>query len=658
MAAVAFAVFLLYSNTFNVPFQFDDSVNIVKNPAIQDFSYFLDTSKVESMNSSYELNRPIFKTRYIGYLTFALNYALGGLDVRGYHLVNILIHIVNSMLLYWLLFLIFKSPYFLRNGNAASVSSGGRNLIIVFTVLLFASHPLQTQAITYIVQRFASLTAMFYLLTMVLYVKFRLSQGDKAAGAEIKLFRLSYYAVSLLSAVLAMKTKELAVTIPVMLTVIEFMFFEGTTRRRVLYLLPFLLATLIIPLSLSGTRLWSEMDAGLDEAAANISGAKGDISRGDYLLTQFRVIVTYLRLLLFPAGQNLDYDYPIYTSFLSPAVITSFIFLSAIVILGAVLWRLSGDRKGESGWRLRLISFGIFWFFVTIAPESSIIPINDVIFEHRVYLPSAGFFLVLTSSLELFISRWEYKFSALRKVIASLLLLIIAGLSAATYVRNMIWTDKVTLWEDVVKKSPYKARPHNILGSIYASQNRIDEAVQQFKEAIAVDPRTYEAHYSLGVAYLGLGRTEDAINEYKAALSLKMDYAEAHFNLGVCYSKLGRVEEAIKAYQMAIMIHPDSANAYNNLGNAYSKQGRMEAAVAEYRNALKYKPDFFEAHYNLGSVYARLCRKDDALNEYRISLSIRPDSADALRNIEKYSAIANGVRANENCGALQNGDGQ
>ncbi len=165
---------LAYSNILNAPFVFDDSVYIVDNPAIKDFQYFTDTSRVNDL-AIHDGLKAIFKTRYIGYLTFAVNYALHGLDVRGYHLFNILVHIINSLLLYWLVILTFRTPFFaVHNGKGTYHPDGFSNFIAVFTALLFAVHPVQTQAITYITQRFASLAALFYLLSLVTYIKFRI----------------------------------------------------------------------------------------------------------------------------------------------------------------------------------------------------------------------------------------------------------------------------------------------------------------------------------------------------------------------------------------------------------------------------------------------------------------------------------------------------
>ncbi|MBI4837893.1 MAG: hypothetical protein HY806_01860 [Nitrospirae bacterium] len=340
-----------YSNTFNVPFYLDDVPNIAENPIIKNFQYFTDPSNAKGL--------PLytgFKMRFIGYLTFALNYKLHDLDVTGYHIFNISVHIINALLIYWLILLTFQTPWFSviarrettkqsplpeiapaenRHRNDSRVLFQPSPLILhpsliaFFSALIFVSHPIQTQAVTYTVQRFTSLATMFYLISLVMYIKSRLRWTIKAtveAKAEVNIFStLTFYFLSLLSAVLAMKTKEIAFTLPVTIAIYEFMFFNGKIKKKVLYLIPLLLTLFIIPLNIVdlSKNIGNLMDKISDATKVQIVS----MTRWDYLFTQFRVIVTYIRLLFLPINQNLDYDYPIYYSLLNPDVFLSFLFL-------------------------------------------------------------------------------------------------------------------------------------------------------------------------------------------------------------------------------------------------------------------------------------------------------------------------------------------
>ncbi|MBI4823704.1 MAG: hypothetical protein HY805_05685, partial [Nitrospirae bacterium] len=280
---IAILGILSYSNTFNVPFQWDEQELIENNPIVKNLSYFLEPSKAKGFEFYNAL-----KSRYIGYLTFALNYKLHGFDVTGYHVFNITIHILNALLVYFLVVLTFRTPYlsnppsspFNKGGKEGDLEKGG--YIALFSALLFVSHPIQTEAVTYIFQRLASLCAFFYLLSLVLYIKWRLQvtlsltlphQGGgkwwgrlhyfrrlspspnplpRGEGVRGRVMPLLLYLASLLSAILAMKTKENAFTLPIVITLYEFFFFKGSLGKRVLYLIPLLLTMLIIPLTLIG----------------------------------------------------------------------------------------------------------------------------------------------------------------------------------------------------------------------------------------------------------------------------------------------------------------------------------------------------------------------------------------------------------------------
>jgi tetratricopeptide (TPR) repeat protein len=506
--AILFSTFLIYSNTFNAPFLFDDLPNITENPAIKDLYNFWPPSG----------------TRWFGSLTFAINYRLGGMAPFGFHIVNLAIHILNAFLVYWLVLLTLKTPYVM---SVNKTHEDSQHLAALFSSLLFLSHPIQTQAVTYIVQRFASLATLFYLMSLVMYIKWKESKGQQGNPYTP---HAVLYAVSLLSAILAMKTKEIAFTLPMVMVIYEFMFFQGKIKRRVLYLVPFVLTMLIVPLTLTGAGGSLTEIKGIDEAAANLSETQ-DISRLDYLYTQFRVIVTYLRLLFLPINQNLDYDYPIYSTFFNPEVFISFISLLLVFVVGIYLHRLSEKSEEKDRYWLRLMSFGIFWFFVTLSVESSIIPIRDVIYEHRVYLPSVGFFVALTSGIRLFSKRWGRRRAYAEKTVMYVMLLAVIMTAAATYARNSVWGERVTLWADVTKKSPNKAR----------------------------------TRYNLGNEYSKLGYIDEAINEYIAALKIKPDYADAHYNLGASFAYIGRIDEAIIEFQEVLKLNPKDTEVRKNL---------------------------------------------------------------------------------------------
>jgi tetratricopeptide (TPR) repeat protein len=581
---------LIYSNTFSASFHFDDGVNIVDNPRIKHLPNLLDFSG----------------SRYVGFLSFALNYHFAGLSLFGFHLVNLIIHISNGFLVFLLVRLLFRissTPHLTPNALRFTTAPW----IALSTALLFVVHPVQTEAVTYIVQRFASLATLFYLLTVLFYLKWRLSPAQTPS-------RFAWYAAAILATILAMKTKEITLTLPFMLLLVEYIGFGPPARKQWIDLIPFFLILPIIPLSRPGA---------LGEGEAGFASDVHALSRPDYLFTQFRVIVTYLRLLVFPVNQNLDYDFPTAHSLFEPPVFLSFLLLST---LGAVaVYLLFFSRRTATDPRLRLIGFGILWFFITLSIESSLIPIRDIIFEHRIYLPSVGFWLAVTAALFGYSDRWRIPAAI---GLGGMIVLY----SIATYQRNRVWQDELSLWSDVVQKSPNKARGHVNLGATYIDQDRLDEAIRECITALALQPGFAEAHYNMGLIYYKQGKIPDAFGKFEAAIKLKPDYAEAHNNLGLVYKATRRLDDAIREYNAALSINPDYAEAHSNLGVIYKETGKYDEAIQEYKTALSIKPDYAEIHNNLGNVYQRMGRFDEALQEYQNAILIKSDYPSAYFN--------------------------
>jgi tetratricopeptide (TPR) repeat protein len=613
---------LIYSNTFSASFHFDDVPNITDNPKIKHLVNLLDFSG----------------SRYVGFLTFALNYRFGGLSLFGFHLVNLLIHIANGLLVYGLVRLLLKSPRLLPSPALTPAAPA----IALCTALLFVVHPIQTQAVTYIVQRFASLATLFYLLTLLCYLKWRLSPPDNNR-------RHLWYAAAFLATLLAMKTKETTFTLPFMLLLVEIVGFGSPSRKQWIGLIPFFLTLPIIPLSRPGA---------LGEGEAGFARDAYALSRPDYLFTQCRVIITYLRLLVLPVDQNLDYDFPASHSLFEPPVILSFLFLTALLLTAVYLLFVS--RRAAADPRLRLIGFGILWFFLALSIESSIIPIRDVIFEHRLYLPSIGFWLAVTTALFGFFYRWRILVAV---GLAGLILLF----ASATYQRNRVWQDEISLWSDVVQKRPDKVRGYLSLGVAYKALGQIDQAVQEYKTAITIQPDYADAHNNLGVAYKEMGKYDEAIAEYKTAISIAPGLAMAHNNLGETLDKLGRVPEAFVEIQKAVQLKPDDALIHYNLGNIYREGGQFERAIQEFKTAsilnpdhfdafnnlglgyyiqgrlpealialkraVQIKPDYAEAHNNLGVVYKELKKNEEAIQEFQTAIRLKPDHVDSYYNL-------------------------
>ncbi|MBF0560242.1 MAG: tetratricopeptide repeat protein [Nitrospirae bacterium] len=605
IACLVFTVILIYANAVDAPFQWDETSYIVGNPIVKNLHYFSNPSDARGLGLYNAM-----MLRYIGYLTFSLDYRLHGTSVTGYHIVNIAIPAANSILVYLLVLLTFRTPFFLRGVNSgfSRFTFHDTRLIAFFSALIFAAHPLQTEAVTYVFQRFASLSALFYLLSLVMYILSR---------SEDRPRRIFYYSMAFISALLAMKTKENAFTLPITIILYEFCFFNDAQRpalyaKRFYYLVPIVLTLAIVPLTLMNLTGNVQLDPG--EYGAKL------FSRSEYLFTQFRVIVTYIRLLFFPIGQNFDYDYPIFQSFFAPPVVLSFVFLAALFALGVYLIMRTKDKG------LRLAGFGILWFFITLSVESTIIPIPMIINEYRVYLPSVGLIISVISGAFLLASRAPvFLFAAL--------FLATAVLSVSTHLRNLVWADDVRLWEDTVKKSPDKARTHFSLANHYASLKMYDEAIEQHMIAIRLKPDYAEAYNNLGSIYKERGMLDSATEQYITAVKLSPDSASAHNNLGNIYQARNMPSAAEEQYLFTLKLKPDFAEGHYNLGLVYQTRGMHEKAVQQYIMAIDLAPDYTEAHNNLGSVYQLLNMFDKAIEQYAWAVTLKPDYPEARFNL-------------------------
>ncbi|MBI5642763.1 MAG: tetratricopeptide repeat protein [Deltaproteobacteria bacterium] len=568
---LALAALLIYSNTFSYPFVFDDGMYIVGNRGVHALSNFW----------------PPVGTRYLGYLSFAVNYSLGGVDTTGYHIVNTFIHVLNGILVYLLVTLTFKTPW--MEGAGIGDKKDAAFALALISSVIFIVHPVQTQAVTYVTQRFASLATLFYLLSLVLYIRWRASGNGRWV-----------YVLAVITTVSAQMTKEISFTLPFLIALYELMFFSGPCRKRFWYLIPFLLTLLVIPLS-----LLSPASGGLDlDVSENIREKQVQelvsLSPYQYFSTQLRVIVTYLRLLALPVKQTLDYDYPRIESFFAPEALISFFFLLSIAIAAVAVF-LRARRIKEPF--LAIISLGVFWFFITLSIESSVIPIQDVIFEHRLYLPSVGAFMAASAVIVYLLSYLKGKgagFSVITMAVVALAMLSVP-LGAASYKRNLAWKDELTLWKDTVEKSPGKTRPHNNLGDIYFRMGRMDEAIAEFEAAKNLKPDV-KTFFNLGSAYYKKGRLEESIAELKTAIGLKPDFADAHYNLAAAYRAAGMMDGALAELEAAVRYKPDKWNAHYNLGLMYQSRGRVDDARREFATVIALKPDFAEARDSLRSL--------------------------------------------------------
>jgi tetratricopeptide (TPR) repeat protein len=581
---LACLIILIYSNTFNVGFVFDDDGSIVSNELVHIYNLSqLNPARLAAM----------FKAgRSVALLSFAVNFYFGRLNVFGYHLVNLIIHIFAS----WAVYLFIRSTMDLTGSKRVR-----SDRIAFIASLLFAVHPVQTQSVTYIVQRETSLATLFYLAAILFYIHTRVS-GKKG-----------YFFATALLFLLAVGTKQNAAILPVILLGYEFYFFQGLNpqwlKKNRGVLVGAVLSPLVAGLLYTGPNLIAWMNARYAERSFTLV---------ERVLTQQRVLLHYLSLLFFPLPSrlNLDYDFPLSHGFSIPTVTAIAFTITALVL--AV--RLAKSRP--------ILSFCILWYYINLFIESSILAL-EMVYEHRLYLPSIGIFLLFAVLFHDHVLRYPARRVWGMAGIAGL----VAIFSFFSFRRNFVWKDDMSLWSDVIKKSPGKSRPHNNLGNVYLNRGNTRMAVEHHKRAIELDPENHDAHYNLGNDYLHTNRLDEAVGFYKEAIRLKPDYAKAYANLGTVYNALGRYDEAIAQARLALKYRPYYVDVYYNLGNAYFYKRDYRTALKHYLHVISAKPDHDKAYNNIGGVYMLLEQPRKAIEYYRKAVRYDPRAPDYVNNL-------------------------
>jgi hypothetical protein len=442
--------------------------------------------------------------RFLPATTFVANFVTSGVEPFGYHVVNLAVHLLTSLGVFRLAFLLCATPR-LRATRLADHAV----LFATVSALIFACHPLQTQAVTYIIQRIAAMAAMFYVWCIAAYLSARLCQERHRAAAA----RRRYLGCAGL-AMAAVLSKENAVSLPaaVMLTEVAFFGVRGAGRlvRNSVWALPILL----LPVAWKVWR-WRPLSGGVESMgwAERISEAvlAQGVPRGEglsileYATAQITVVPRYLWLMFVPVGLNVDHDVPVRLD-LSAPVVAGLILLGALCGFGVYCLR-----------RWPLVGFGILWFFVTMSVESSFVPIRDLMMEHRVYLAMPGFSLLL-AALVVWSSNRNRR-AAL--TVATAVLLLLGGL---TFARNRVWRTPLSLWRDAVAKSPNKARVHVNVGVAYHGEDNFDKAIHHYCRALALEPNINLVRDNIEIALEQQGKL-DAI--YARAVPRPADFPGA-----------------------------------------------------------------------------------------------------------------------------------
>jgi tetratricopeptide (TPR) repeat protein len=590
---------LAYISSFKGVFLFDD-LDIQKNPYIQHL-----WPPWSSLFAPPNISRPLLG------LTLAINHAAGGFDVWGYHALNLTIHLLAGLALFGVVRRTLLGP---RLKERFGPSSSGLALAIALIWLL---HPLQTESVTYIIQRCEALMGLFYLVTLYCVVR----------GADSEKDRL-WYTTAVFACLGGMLCKQVMITAPIVVLIYDFLFLSGSVRE-VLQKRGRLYGGLALT--------WGVLAATTIAAPRNATAgfAVASITPWDYLKSEFGVIVYYIRLAIYPDSLCLDYGWPKATN-------VSRILASGLMVLGlagATIWALI---------RRKPIAFLGVWFFGILSLTSSFMPFADLAFEHRMYLPLAALVAlivlggyVLGGLLPAKVSRQRPPGWHPGKPLAVAIIgMVTIGLFSLTVLRNSDYDSGIAMWADVVKKRPGNVRAHNNLGELLAKQGELDRASTEFSEALQINPEYAQAQQNLGMVFIQQGKLDDGIAHLSRAVEIDPSAYEAYTRLGAALANQRRIEEAIAAFSKALAIQPDYGPALANLGFAQERDGKTEDAIASLNAALPRVAGAdlsARVHFGLGNLSSARGETQDAIAHYREVLRLKPDFVPAQQRLKQIS---------------------
>ncbi|MBU0676275.1 MAG: tetratricopeptide repeat protein [Proteobacteria bacterium] len=590
---------LIYVHTVDNELVFDDGV-VTSNPALRITSLTPQVIADVIMNPL-----PTLRYRPVANLSFALNYYMTGDSVSSYRLTNIFIHITAAVFFYLLLSVTLTLPGI----GEKERSSPWLPLIVA---LIWAVHPVQTQAVSYLVQRMTSLVGLFCLMSLYFYTLGRLAASTRG--------RFGFLFVSGFSALLALGSKENAVILPLLILLYERFFFRdldwGWLRRTSGWILGCVLVLAGASILYLGSTPLTNLLAGYGER---------DFTLTERLLTESRVLWQYISLLILPLPSrlNLDYDFSLSHSLVDP--------LTTIpAIIGLVLMAVTAVfivRKE------RLIAFGLFWFLLTLLIESTVVPL-EIIFEHRLYLPSMFMMVVPVVVVSRLVADYRVRLT--------LVAVIVLLFSVWTYQRNFIWQNGLTLWTDCVQKSPGKARPHNNLGNALMKVGDYNGARREFQAALAIKPDIAETYNSIGILLYLTQKPDEAIGFFEKSLSLQKNNRGALFNLGNLMLEKGDLAAAKTYFREGTKVFPNDEKAFFYLGVVSERQGDFPGARDYYRKAIQLDPAYLAACNNLGILLATENRLIEARELFQAALRFHPEDSAARNNLDRVNKILRG----------------
>lgn len=592
---LAVLTMLIYYPSLTYPFQFDDIANISKR-----FGIRFDNP----------LSRCWASSRWFGDWLNSINFQIGRFEPFYYRLINVMIHICAGLCVFYLVLALCKflekKPFFYNNAHLLAFVSSG----------LFLLHPVQTQTVSYVIQaRLEGLASLFVLATLLAYVK--------AVDAKSMVTKAILVASMFFFGFLSCGTKELVIVLPVLLVLIDWFFISqeewASFKKRAWLFGVFGLCFTLFMLHHVGVKfaldaLMLKVSTGNNRGNILTTAAFDIITPWHFLISEFKVILHYLWIFVWPFGISVEYDWKMASGFFSADV------LAPLFVLLSIAWMVL-----RSMWRKQntILTFGLLWFFIAIAPRATVLPSPELACDYKTYLASMGMMLILASVIvSVFTMIWSlivkhmptklYAHDVQLGALASIMLIV----GGSAYQRNKVWATCVDFWQDNAEKAPNKARVHNNLGVALSEAGKTDESIIAYKKAIALDGHYADPLSNLAVAYSLKGDVDKAIESLKGAIHICPNYPEAYNNLGTLLLQKKLYDEAQHTLEVAIQLRPYYGKAFYNLARLYEEKGDHLKSWEYLKNATEGDLDMPEVYFKLGQMSLRVQKYDEAVSAF------------------------------------------
>ena len=590
---VAICTFVAFIPTLsNTWMTWDDDRNFVDNIQYRGF----DASHLHWMWTTFHMGHYI----PFSWMTLGLDYELWGMDARGYHLTNLLLHCVNAVLIY------FIARRILALAMPEEANKTRLVLASAFAALFFSIHPLRVESVAWATERRDVLSGCFFWAAALAYLRYAV---DPDRERRWYWTTLGLYACAMLS-------KATSITLPALFVLLNVYplrrlggdagWLTAGARRVILEILPVgLISLAAVPVTIIALAPSSQLTLGAKVAVSAYS------------------LALYLWKTVLPTGLSPLYGMPLHVDPMESRFVVSYL---VVIVLAAGTWVMYRRRPG--------VAMALLCFLAVVFPLLGIVQNGPQIAADRytyhaapalAILAGAGLLLLLDTSI-----------AALARPAAALLLV---ALGVLTWRQTEIWHDPATFWNYVLERDPQSSIAETALGTLLVRDQRFPEAIQRLEHATQLDPAYAKAHDNLGIALSNVGRMDEAIEQFRLAIAQSPRDHESYNNLGIALTRQGKVPEAIAEYGVALSIKPDYADAQTNWGNALLRLGRLDEAMTHYAEAARLRPDLGDAQLNWGVALAQQARYGEAIEHFRAALAVDPDNADARAYLDRATQL-------------------